>query len=48
MRTLAREVGGWSAAFEYAEGWRRRLTLGFCPPDADPLAAALSQWCVRR
>jgi LmbE family N-acetylglucosaminyl deacetylase len=48
MRTLAREVGGWSAAFEYAEGWRRRLTLGFCPPDADPLAAALSESCVRR
>jgi hypothetical protein len=48
MRGLAREVGSWSARFEHAEGWRRRLALGFCAPDADPLAAALGPACLRR
>jgi hypothetical protein len=30
-----------SGRFEYAEGWRRHLHLGFCAADADPLSAAL-------
>jgi N-acetylglucosamine malate deacetylase 1 len=47
MRGLMREVGEWSGRFEHAEGWRRRLTLGFCAPDADPLATALASSCVR-
>jgi len=47
MRGLMREVGEWSGRFEHAEGWRRRLTLGFCSPDADPLAAALASSCLR-
>jgi len=47
MRGLMREVGGWSGRFEHAEGWRRRLTLGFCAPDADPLATALGSSCLR-
>jgi LmbE family N-acetylglucosaminyl deacetylase len=47
MRQLMREVGGWSGAFVHAEGWRRRLALGFCPPDADPLATALGPSCLR-
>jgi LmbE family N-acetylglucosaminyl deacetylase len=47
MRALAREVGGWSGRFEYAEGWRRRLPLGFCAPGADPLAAVLGGSCLR-
>ncbi len=47
MRTLTREVGEWSGRFAHAEGWRRRLGLGFCAPDADPLAAALSTSCIR-
>ncbi len=47
MRGLMREVGEWSGRFEHAEGWRRRLTLGFCAPDADPLAAALASSCLR-
>ena len=47
MRGLMREVGEWSGRFEHAEGWRRRLTLGFCDPDADPLAAALASSCLR-
>ena len=47
MRGLMREVGEWSGRFEHAEGWRRRLTLGFCAPDADPLATALGPLCLR-
>jgi LmbE family N-acetylglucosaminyl deacetylase len=47
MRGLMREVGRWSGRFEHAEGWRRRLTLGFCAPDADPLATALASSCLR-
>lgn len=41
MRELSREVGTMSGRFEYAEGWRRHLHLGFCAGDADPLRAAL-------
>jgi LmbE family N-acetylglucosaminyl deacetylase len=48
MRGLAREVGVWSLRFEHAEGWRRRLPLGFCAPEADPLAAALGPACLLR
>jgi LmbE family N-acetylglucosaminyl deacetylase len=43
MRDLMREVGRMSGAFEYAEGWRRHLHLGFCEQGADPLADALAQ-----
>jgi LmbE family N-acetylglucosaminyl deacetylase len=46
MRGLMREVGGWSGRFEHAEGWRRRLTLGFCAPEDDPLATALASSCL--
>ncbi len=47
-QALMSEVGGWSGRFEHAEGWRRRLTLGFCRPEDDPLAAALGPSCLRR
>ena len=47
MRGLMREVGEWSGRFEHAEGWRRRRTLGFSAPDADPLATALASSCLR-
>jgi LmbE family N-acetylglucosaminyl deacetylase len=47
MRGLMREVGQWSGRFEHAEGWRRRLTLGFCAPEDDPLATALASSCHR-
>ncbi|HUL79445.1 MAG TPA: PIG-L family deacetylase [Vicinamibacteria bacterium] len=47
MRGLMREVGEWSGRFEHAEGWRRRLTSGFCAPDADPLVTALASFCHR-
>jgi LmbE family N-acetylglucosaminyl deacetylase len=41
MKDLMREVGRMSGRFEYAEGWRRHLHLGFCSAEADPLADAL-------
>ncbi len=46
-RGLAREVGQWSGRYEYAEGWRRRVHLGFCGPEADPLAEALADCSFR-
>ena len=36
-------VGRMSKQFKYAEGWRRHLHLGFCAPEADPLAQALGK-----
>ena len=49
MIDLSREVGVLSGRFEYAEGWRRRLHLGFCGPDDDPLCTALAEhvWANR-
>ena len=37
-----------SGRFEYAEGWRKHLHLGFCSADADPLAAALGDLVIDR
>lgn len=48
MEQLNRSVGQMSKQFELAEGWRRHLHLGFCSPDADPLAAALGDACIIR
>jgi LmbE family N-acetylglucosaminyl deacetylase len=42
-RELSREVGRLSGRYEFAEGWRRRLHLGFCGPEDDPLSAALAE-----
>ncbi len=39
--SLAAEVGGLSGCFEYAEGWRRHLHLGFGAEEFDPLTDAL-------
>lgn len=41
MEDMSREVGRMSGRFEYAEGWRRHLHLGFCAEDADPLTEIL-------
>ncbi|NIA15658.1 MAG: LmbE family protein [Nitrospiraceae bacterium] len=41
MKEMSRQVGESSGVFEYAEGWRRHLHLGFCAEDADPLSDAL-------
>ncbi len=43
LRDLDAEVGRMSGCFEYAEGWRRHLHLGFCGADDDPLSQALEQ-----
>jgi len=44
MRDLSREVGRMSGRFEFAEGWRKHLSTGFCPPAADPLGTALGSY----
>lgn len=41
MKDLSAEVGQMSGRFQYAEGWRKHLYLGFCAPEADPLRDAL-------
>ncbi len=41
MQDICQEIGTMSDRFVYAEGWRRRLHLGFCAEEADPLSAAL-------
>ncbi len=43
LRDLDAEVGRMSGRFEYAEGWRRHLHVGFCGPEDDPLSQALDQ-----
>lgn len=41
MEEVCREVGSASKKFEFAEGWRKHLHLGFCDENADPLTDAL-------
>lgn len=41
MDEMGREVGRMSGVFEYAEGWRRHLHLGFSGREIDPLRDAL-------
>jgi N-acetylglucosamine malate deacetylase 1 len=41
MDEMSRKVGRLSRRFEHAEGWRRRLHLGFSARDEDPLSEAL-------
>jgi LmbE family N-acetylglucosaminyl deacetylase len=41
LRDLDAEGGQLSGRFQYAEGWRRHLHLGFCGPDDNPLVDAL-------
>lgn len=45
MEEMAKQVGRTSGAFEYAEGWRRHLHLGFCAETADPLSDLLDNSC---
>ena len=42
LRDLDAECGRDSGQFQYAEGWRRHLHLGFCNAKDDPLIEALS------
>jgi LmbE family N-acetylglucosaminyl deacetylase len=43
MKDLAAEVGRMSGRFQYAEGFRKHLHLGFCDPDDNPLVEALGE-----
>lgn len=43
MEDGARSIGKMSRRFKYAEGWRRHSHMGFCRPEADPLAEALGK-----
>lgn len=47
MEEMGAEMGRMSGAYRYAEGWTRRLHLGYCSPDADPLGHALAVRCQR-
>lgn len=47
MDGLCAEMGRMSGRFPYAEGWTRRLHLGYCSPEADPLGDALAERCCR-
>ncbi len=48
MHELMRGVGRLSGGrFEFAEGWRQHLHLGFCAAEADPLAEALGSAAFR-
>jgi len=44
MKDLAHEMGKMSKQFEFAEGWRRHNPIGFCSPEANPLAEILSEY----
>jgi LmbE family N-acetylglucosaminyl deacetylase len=41
LRDLDAECGRMSGMFQYAEGWRRHLHLGFCGEEDDPIPKAL-------
>jgi len=47
LRELDREVGSMSGVFQFAEGWRRHLHLGFCDENDDPLSDVLADKTVR-
>lgn len=46
MTELSHEVGRLTGEFEYAEGWRRHMHLGFCEAGADPLVQSLKGYVV--
>lgn len=43
LRDSGAEVGRSSGRFEFAEGWRRHLHVGFCEPADNPLVDALRE-----
>lgn len=45
LDALSLQVGQLSGRYEHAEGWRRRLHLGFSTRDSDPLGEALAGHC---
>lgn len=46
MDEASRAVGKLSGRFEFAEGWRRHLHLGFSAAEIDPLKDALGDLCL--
>lgn len=46
MDESSRAIGRLSGRFEYAEGWRRHLHLGFSAKEIDPLKDALGDICL--
>lgn len=46
MDQSSREIGRLSGQFEFAEGWRRHLHLGFSAKEIDPLKDALGDLCL--
>jgi len=46
MDRMSKEVGELSGKYEYAEGWRRHLHLGFSATEHDPLSEALGDQCL--
>jgi hypothetical protein len=46
MDEASRAVGRLSGQFEFAEGWRRHLHLGFSASAIDPLKDALGDLCL--
>ena len=46
LRDLDAECGRMSGMFEFAEGWRRHLHLGFCDEADDPLREALHNYIL--
>ncbi len=47
MERMCAEMGRMSGEYRHAEGWTRRLHLGYCSPEADPLGQALAAQCCR-
>ena len=47
MDEVSGEVGRRSGKFQFAEGWRRHLHLGYSAQDGDPLAEVLGEDCLR-
>ena len=46
MQGFGREMGALTGSFRYAEGWRKRLHLGFCEEEFSPLEEALRKYHV--
>jgi hypothetical protein len=46
MSDLDADLGVSSGVFDFAEGWRKHLHLGFCGPHDDPMRLALGEHAV--
>ena len=45
MEAMNRQLGAMSGQFDFAEGWRRHLHIGFAPDGFDPMAELLGDAC---